>query len=811
MKPAMRFGLHIFLILSLLIASPFAFADVDIVDAGAGVEFVDLGLNPSTGEVTLVGTDDDVAKVFYLSGDRTSFSSATLVGLGPDTQVAGISSDGVRIAGVSKSDGSVDVGEGTTWLSSDPTSPTGIGFVDGFLRTSAAGGAWSAGVVGDHGGAADAIIWTATTGLVTLPDGGGQSTTFDVSTNGLVQVGFIQAKPVYWDSNGSNPFENPDDNAGRALTISPNAIHAGGGIDFLDFDPVFDAGTQAVVWTRVNGNYEITQLTNPNGSRFKGEVYDISNSGYAVGETSDGKGFIWHPSFDGVQTAFNGPQIFDDWIGNIDGGASLPAESSGVTAIAEDLANGQLVFSVNVNLDGEDTGALYVQADVPSLVPQYALWNGFLGMTNILELINNTETAQDVVVTIFDINGNGASPIPVTVPAGGQIDLVLNGREGFTADSFGVVTIQGSIIGRLFYYRNGLSALDFEFAFGIPFGRPTYGISSVGFNTFQPSLDPVQANNPVLNWLSVVNLSTSAEAFVVKKYDMQGSLLSESGFSLQPFQRADLDGGHDNPGPNNVGLLKIIPQNNSAPYLAQLIRYGVNGAGFDFAFPLVAKKGSGDKIYVPLTTKDKATNYLEVVNTSDVSTTAVLKFYNRSGFLVRMQEIGFGPNAQGHLLINGDVLADEELGHVEIDADKPHTIVSQSMSYLRNDKQQIISMFGLQGELRRSEKISTSYNLFLGMSNDLRVSNLSSGILNYTLKIRQVGNPNFTTLNLSLQPFATEELFLAQTQTYGTASDTYGTVILESPAAGQLQAHVVRKHSGFFDTALDFVAPTVAK
>ncbi|MEO8495683.1 MAG: hypothetical protein ABI614_11475 [Planctomycetota bacterium] len=119
---------------------------VDLVPGSSSASFVDMGFNPDTGEVVLVGTEDSgVAKVFKLNAARTAISSETLVGLGLDTQVLGISSDGTRIAGVSKSPESVDVGEGTTWLSSAPDSPVGIGFVSGKPKTSTALGAWNGG------------------------------------------------------------------------------------------------------------------------------------------------------------------------------------------------------------------------------------------------------------------------------------------------------------------------------------------------------------------------------------------------------------------------------------------------------------------------------------------------------------------------------------------------------------------------------------------------------------------------------------------------------------------------------------------
>ncbi len=108
----------------------------DFFPLAAGFEAVDQGYN-SAGETVLVGQMANGASSdaqLVSTGDLLTLAEGstyeTLVGLGPNTQVFGISSDGIRVAAVSESPDSVDVGEGTTWFSSAPNSPTGIGFVD---------------------------------------------------------------------------------------------------------------------------------------------------------------------------------------------------------------------------------------------------------------------------------------------------------------------------------------------------------------------------------------------------------------------------------------------------------------------------------------------------------------------------------------------------------------------------------------------------------------------------------------------------------------------------------------------------------
>ena len=81
-----------------------------------------------------------------------------------------------------------------------------------------------------------------------------------------------------------------------------------------------------------------------------GRVNDVSNSGYAVGETLAGDGFIWHPSFDGVNSSFLGAQDFDDWL-FAETGLSLNTQSISVLGISEDPFSGDLNFLLN----GADT------------------------------------------------------------------------------------------------------------------------------------------------------------------------------------------------------------------------------------------------------------------------------------------------------------------------------------------------------------------------------------------------------------------------------------------------------------------------
>ncbi|MEO8495684.1 MAG: hypothetical protein ABI614_11480, partial [Planctomycetota bacterium] len=87
----------------------------------------------------------------------------------------------------------------------------------------------------------------------------------------------------------------------------------------------------------------------------------MSNDGYAVGVTLDDKGFVWHPSFNGVDSEFNGPQIFDEWLDvkRSVGDPDLTEPVTSVVAVAEDRERDLLIFAIN---DGSRAASVQVRS-----------------------------------------------------------------------------------------------------------------------------------------------------------------------------------------------------------------------------------------------------------------------------------------------------------------------------------------------------------------------------------------------------------------------------------------------------------------
>ena len=407
----------------------------NVIVAPAAYEFRDMGFDPVSHEVGIVGYDvsgsTKTATLFELNATQDAFVTQTLVGLGPGTQVFGIASDASRIAGVSKSPGSIDIGEGTTWLRSALNSPVGIGYASGFSNTAVGVGAWKDGVVGSVGGAQAAARWTDATGLIALAEHeNGLATAHDVSADGSTQVGFsshISGGAGYWDLSGFHGLEDPFAVDSLAISIAPSGNYIGG---YVVEELPGRGAIYAAVW---DSNRNLIPIYDSLGNRFEGGVQDVSDHGYAVGTTSDGRGFIWHPSFDGVHSPFNGAQIFDDWLAATPGGTTLPFASKGVEAIAEDTADGQLLFALS---DYEAPGAsAFVEVDVAGIAaagnnaPVTGGAAAASGSEDDGSINGSVPNATDVDGDSLTYSVVGTAPAGVTFRSDGTFRVVPSGAD----------------------------------------------------------------------------------------------------------------------------------------------------------------------------------------------------------------------------------------------------------------------------------------------------------------------------------------------------------------------------------------------
>lgn len=443
----------------------------------------------------------------------------------------------------------------------------------------------------------------------------------------------------------------------------------------------------------------------------------------------------------------------------------------------------------------------------------YLPWNGFLSMINIAELVNRSGTKQSVQLTIYDSNGDSVDAITVQIPAGGQRDIILNDMAGFVPDSYGVVTLDFSdntIESRMSFYRNSSSGAEYDFAYSVPALSPLTGNSIVGFNTFQPSRNSLELNSVVANWLSITNLSPNAsKTFSVKRYDEAGTLLSAQTISVAPFSRMDLDGGHFALGANRVGLNEIVPNDSSAPYLAQLTRYGEKlddqgqFAGYSFAFPLFATSPTGNTITLPISNGGGAQNWVELLNASNQSVTATVRFFDATGNLVEtLSGLTLAAHSQSH--INASIrLASQASGSVAISSNRSNALHAQSMYYFYEPSGRIASMYGTAKLFTASSTQVGSYNLFLGMANWLKIINTSNSSQVASIAVESTGGTKIK--SYTIPKHASLDIALHDTATFNTAPNTYGSVTVNG---SNLFPEILRIRPGS-TSDFDFVFPTV--
>ncbi len=414
--------------------------------------------------------------------------------------------------------------------------------------------------------------------------------------------------------------------------------------------------------------------------------------------------------------------------------------------------------------------------------PNYTLWTSFLKMINILELTNSTSTNINVKISFYSILGVLADQRTVMVRANSQFDVIMNEFSNFVIDSYGIVKLEfeGSIDGRMSYYRPSTDGAGYDFAYSIPLTDATFGTTAVGFNTFQPSMKPNEVNNQVANWLSIVNLDSAARVFTIMSYNTAGTLIMRREIEVPSFGRADVDGGHGIAGPNVVGYHKVIPKNVSSEYIAQLTRFGGDApAGFapskfKFAVPLSSKLGQSDPIYIPISRKFGETNWIEVVNILDKEVGASINYYAKSGALLESVDARIAPNAQLHFNAT-EALSAGDIGYATVVPFEPFSIIATSMGYLREAATgSVTSIYGSQARRAMPCAQSGSYNLYLGMENWLLVANST----NNTVEAKVVfSGPNTVAEKvLLLSPRSSSYIQIHGNAELKTAPDTYGLI-----------------------------------
>jgi len=181
-----------------------------------------------------------------------------------------------------------------------------------------------------------------------------------------------------------------------------------------------------------------------------------------------------------------------------------------------------------------------------------------------------------------------------------------------------------------------------------------------------------------------------------------------------------------------------------------------------------------------------------------------LKFVDSEGFPLAESTTLFPPLSQRHFPTLG--LLDEELnGYVAITPNKPDSIVAQSVFYHRSYRNRSIeTAYASPAREPFGRTMYTTYNMFLGMQNMMRVMNLGSSEVTVTYTLS--GPKKTVSPPIDVAPQHSLSWQLNPSNFSSGEVNSYGIVTVESSIAGAIASEIVRIKqltSGKYEFAID--------
>lgn len=440
-----------------------------------------------------------------------------------------------------------------------------------------------------------------------------------------------------------------------------------------------------------------------------------------------------------------------------------------------------------------------------------AEWNGYLyPMWNVLELVNVGSSDLSATVALHAQDGSVKDIVPLTIAAGTQFDLLVHDLPGRKLDSYGLICVEhtggaGALDGRMAFYRGaplgGGGAEGYEFAFGIDLTPGRRGSQFVGYNTYNPTLYEEDADNYIVNWLQLTNVSASYGTGKILFYDVNGQLVASQNAGLGPGQRFDFSGHFF--GANRVGLVEWRPDNANQQFQFRNARYLYDNPfainTFDAAFQVEASNGSSEDVVLPVST-EKRSAILELANPEPWPQAYEILVTDAGGGYLYGEEVTIGAKAVHHALLDG-YLGKNNNGRVRVrplTSGRVHTVL---MNYSRDGNGRIWGMHGIEAAEAVGAVMKGSYNTYLGQESELWVVNgeedeqrLRMGI------IRSEGSPVMINEEFTVPGSGVLRLKL---QDYESANN-YGVITIIPEHPNTIASWVTRKKIGsyIFPTAV---------
>ena len=426
-------------------------------------------------------------------------------------------------------------------------------------------------------------------------------------------------------------------------------------------------------------------------------------------------------------------------------------------------------------------------------------WNGFLGgMWNVMEHVNMAGIPMDVRSRLYGISGAPQGIRSFSVQPGTQLDLLVHDMNGWTLNSYGKVCSEvenlpeGTLDGRMVYYKQAPGSAppnySFEFAFAMPFQNGLSGLQYVPFNTFQPSLDPVDAANFVANWIQITNLGSSSQSGALQFIGQDGITLGTQNVTLEAGGRQDFSGHQF--GTNLVGIVKWQPDNSDVPFSLRNVRYFYDNPGgqntFVTAFQLEGMVGSGERLTAPLDTTT-GSSILEIANTTEASQIIAVKIYNSTGTLLDSQSVNLPAFGSAHIIT--DSILDNAKGIATIEGRAVSGVIAVVMQYARTSTAGIDYLYGIQAREALGDVLRGSYNTFLGQGCRLLLVNPAEFAATANVRmVRFDGEVVLPGMDMPIPGHGMVDYNLCANDD----ADVYGVVTVQPSTANTIVAHVVR-------------------
>ena len=483
-------------------------------------------------------------------------------------------------------------------------------------------------------------------------------------------------------------------------------------------------------------------------------------------------------------------------------------DNDGLTT-AEETAQGTDPHNADTDHDGSSDSEELANGTNPldrgSVLPTRektlcAEWNGFLGMWNVLEHVNTGSTKLNLTSTLQDYSGSAQTPVPFSLKAGYQSDLLVHGMTGFQANRYGLICSTatngqpGDLDGRMVFYKPDAATGGYQFAFAMPLGTGLIGPQSVPYNTYQPSLDPVDASNLAANWIQLTNRSTVKQTGTLVFYDREGVEITRQAVTLKAGARFDYS-AHDLAGLKQVGLVAWRPASTTAKFQLRNVRYyyradGVTvplGDDFESAFQLEGLVGSGQVLTVPLDTAN-ASSVLEIANTLNEEVKAEVSLYAATGgTALHHQTYQLKPHATYHLIT--DAILNGRQGIATVQGNKPGSVIATAMQYGRTETLGIQTVYGIQASEPLGTVMRGSYNTYLKQGCRLLMANPTSAEAIATVSMKRYDGTTVLYGNMLQVPAhgLTDYDLCAQEQ-----ENVYGVVTVQPQTPNAIFATVLR-------------------